>query len=107
MCGRTDGTPDEENGSLPGVASAHITSLAPYHAQVHVYNSGFAPICSALLSLSENAVVDQAWTVEEVEDEPNLFEVLWTEQGISPDNPRSISRFVGFVTIGYVRTYDS
>ena len=33
---------------------------------VHLYNSGFEPICDATLSLSENAEVEQAWTVEQV-----------------------------------------
>ncbi len=36
-------------------------------------------------------------------DETNVFEILWAEHGISPDNPRSMSRFVGFVTVGCVR----
>lgn len=40
----------------------------PTHLQimVHLYNSGFEPICDATLSLSETAEVEQAWTVEQV-----------------------------------------
>lgn len=114
---------------------------------VHLYNSGFEPICDATLSLSETAEVEQAWTVEQVRLEPwfgfgvdgyvcvclssdpvspkhqrplnqtpstprrqvddtNVFEVLWAENGISPDNTRSMSRFVGFVTKGCVAGVD-
>jgi hypothetical protein len=35
-------------------------------------------------------------------DDTNVFEIMWAEHGISPDNPRSMSRFVGFVTKGCV-----
>ena len=43
-------------------------SLPNTHTQimVHLYNSGFEPICDATLSLSETAEVEQAWTVEQV-----------------------------------------
>jgi hypothetical protein len=37
-----------------------------YKIMVHLYNSGHEPICGAMLSLSETAEVEQAWTVEQV-----------------------------------------
>lgn len=48
--------------------AAYVAHLLPPCAQimVHLYNSGFEPICEATLSLSETAEVEQAWTVEQV-----------------------------------------
>jgi len=58
---------------------------------LHLYNSGFEPICGITVAISptENMEIEQLWTLQQTEDDSDVYEVQWADH-VSPDNPRHV-----------------